>query len=459
MSSGHLREMVTYRRNSRGQLVKQRSIIPTFYEPDPGHSVFSGQVSLYYATKVFVPDGSFLPLWGVIMLLAIIYQALMVPYSIAFSVEDTIETQTIDFICTSIYLLDVLISCNTGFYKNGLLITCRKDIVWRYLRTWLVWDVVSSFPYDWIFHQPFENPSQQSLRAPALVRMVKISRLLRSLRLVRLAKLRTHLVRVRQKLMDSKLAFLFTSCYLLAVMLGIAHWIACGFYYVSVNPETTENWVYDSQMQDSAQFDLYIAAFYWTITTLTTTGYGDIKPINTMEKVYSVVIMLFSAAAFSVIVGKIGSSINMVDQEEQQHREFGLKLTRHLRQAQVPEAVVYRALRYMDYVWVRTIQETRRNRKTLDKRLLKFFSEPLTNEIGEHIYGAIISKVPAFRHFERTFISQLSRTIEMSVFAQDDLIFHCEENSFELYFIEKGEVEIFHQGSEHTFALLKVKDR
>ena len=111
MASGHLRELIQYKRLSTGFLTKRRKIVPAFSEPDPAHSVFSGQSSLYYSAQVFTSDGRFLPTWGVIMITAIMYQALVLPYSMAFSVEDTTATLSIDFICTLIYMLDIVFSC------------------------------------------------------------------------------------------------------------------------------------------------------------------------------------------------------------------------------------------------------------------------------------------------------------------------------------------------------------
>ena len=40
----------------------------------------------------------------------------------------------------------------TGYYKRGHVIMKRGPIIRRYLRTWFLIDLISSFPYSWIFH-------------------------------------------------------------------------------------------------------------------------------------------------------------------------------------------------------------------------------------------------------------------------------------------------------------------
>lgn len=349
MRDGQDRILVLYRRDEKGQWRERRVRVEQEWTADWGHR---DSEDSYLADCVFKPDSAFLPSWGCCMILTIVYQALVVPFMLAFSLEDTLGLVTVDFICTVLYIFDILISCNTAFFNKGMLVTSRTRILCKYMRTWLLWDVLSTFPYDWVLQSPFETDAPRSKTAPSIIRMAKIARLLRALRLVRLAKMRTHLSRVQQKLMDSKLAFLFTSVYLLIATTGLAHWVACGFYYVATMEEGTRSWVFVKGLQDCSVADLYVASLYWTITTLTTTGYGDIVPINPLEKLYGILIMILSAATFSVVIGKIGAAIKKVDGDEQEHKEFMWNLTSYLINAAVPERVVLKAIQYMNYVWV-----------------------------------------------------------------------------------------------------------
>lgn len=50
-----------------------------------------------------------------------------------------------------IFLIDIVFSFNTGFYKKGYLVMKRKDIVINYIKTWFFIDLVASFPYSWFF--------------------------------------------------------------------------------------------------------------------------------------------------------------------------------------------------------------------------------------------------------------------------------------------------------------------
>lgn len=389
--------------------------------------------------------------WGLCMVTVIIYQVVTVPFYLAFDSSDTLVTLSIDFVCTVLYILDVFVTANTAFYKRGMLITDRKEIFRRYAHTWLVVDVFSSFPYSWVLEGPMSTSSNSNLRTPALLKVVKISRLLRTFRLVRITKVRMYLSTLEQKV-SSKISILLTIIYLCVVMTAVAHWAACGFYYMSQTTDDVSTWIYAMDLNESAALDQYVTALYWAITTLTTTGYGDIVPISTNERIYVITIMILSAGVFSYLVGKIGTVISLIERESSDHKDLVMEISRYLKSTEVPLSLTYRALRYIDYKW-----ETRKKRKELDKRLLGEFSEPLKNEISETIFGKILTRVPMMNLFDRNFISQMARSAEPTIFAQDDIIFEMGDTSEFMYFLERGRVEMFDKASKHTFQVLQVR--
>merc|ERR1719261_1812100 len=52
---------------------------------------------------------------------------------------------------------------------------------------------------------------------------------------------------------------------------------------------------------------VYILALYWSVMTLTSVGYGDITPQNSLEYVVAVILMVIVAYVWAYIVGSIVS--------------------------------------------------------------------------------------------------------------------------------------------------------
>ena len=50
-------------------------------------------------------------------------------------------------------------------------------------------------------------------------------------------------------------------------------------------------------------YEKLITVCYYAITTLSTVGYGDLYPINNIEKIVGIFIMLIGVAYFSFIMG------------------------------------------------------------------------------------------------------------------------------------------------------------
>ena len=52
-----------------------------------------------------------------------------------------------------------------------------------------------------------------------------------------------------------------------------------------------------------------MAALYNTITTLSTMGYGDMVPRNTLERIINIFVLVFGATMFSYVVANISDLV------------------------------------------------------------------------------------------------------------------------------------------------------
>jgi hypothetical protein len=60
------------------------------------------------------------------------------------------------------------------------------------------------------------------------------------------------------------------------------------------------------------------------LQTITTVGYGDVNPVNTAERVFVIVAMLFGVFAFSIISGALASLMTSFDEKEgEEHLLYG----------------------------------------------------------------------------------------------------------------------------------------
>lgn len=88
--------------------------------------------------------------------------------------------------------------------------------------------------------------------------------------------------------------------------------IYCG----RINEDNKMNWIYQKGYQDMPEEELYITAFYFTVTTLVTVGYGDITAYSAEEKVLCIFLMLIGVISFSFATGALASVITSHDSKE-----------------------------------------------------------------------------------------------------------------------------------------------
>ncbi|CAG2172941.1 unnamed protein product [Oppiella nova] len=97
----------------------------------------------------------------------------------------------------------------------------------------------------------------------------------------------------------------------------LAHWLACIWYVIAVeeielNPINWDvGWLhqlssklgYETVTNNLTDFSSYITALYFTTSSLTSVGFGNVSANTDAEKVFSILIMLIGALMHAVVFG------------------------------------------------------------------------------------------------------------------------------------------------------------
>jgi hypothetical protein len=82
---------------------------------------------------------------------------------------------------------------------------------------------------------------------------------------------------------------------------------------------------------------LYVTSLYWTITTITTVGYGDIGGSNTLERLFCCIVMLIGVVSFSYVNGVLASIFQSMDSHDAYKKEFMEKFNKINDKYKIPE--------------------------------------------------------------------------------------------------------------------------
>jgi hypothetical protein len=101
------------------------------------------------------------------------------------------------------------------------------------------------------------------------------------------------------------------------VTVFVCHCAACFYYRLAArHPRNrdAETWLGATlpNFREDSLWTRYVTSIYWSITTLTTVGYGDLHPVNKGEMVYDIFFMLMNLALTAYIIGNMTNLITQL---------------------------------------------------------------------------------------------------------------------------------------------------
>lgn len=106
------------------------------------------------------------------------------------------------------------------------------------------------------------------------------------------------------------------------VTLFLVHCAGCLYYLLADRyPHEGKTWIgaMNPNFRETSLWVRYISAIYWSITTMTTVGYGDLHANNTLEMIFIIFYMLFNLSLTAYLIGNM---TNLVVEGTRRTMEF-----------------------------------------------------------------------------------------------------------------------------------------
>ena len=295
-----------------------------------------------------------------------------------------------------------------------------------YVNRWFTIDLLAAIPFDLLAEAPGVDGGSAStvLRYLALLRVLRVARVFVLQREWRL----------RTSFNPAVLRLAFFAFWIAL----LAHWIACGWIAI------------DGFESGPADLPPYQSALYWTITTLTTVGYGDITPIGQGQTAYTMVTMALGAAMYGYIIGNVASLLANIDVVRARHLGRIETINNFMRDRGVPRELQARIRDYYNYQW-----ESRTGQQA---EMLEDLQKPLRVDVAMHLNRNILRKVPLFEDASEGFVRELVLNLEPMVFVPGQALMRRGEVGRQLFFINRGSVEVLGQDDVEVIATLTDGD-
>uniref|UniRef100_A0A8R7TU49 Potassium channel n=1 Tax=Triticum urartu TaxID=4572 RepID=A0A8R7TU49_TRIUA len=259
---------------------------------------------------IISPYDSRYRIWETFLLVLVVYSAWIYPFELAFLRHLSWKLFLVENIVNSFFAIDIVLTFFLAYldHKSYLLVDNPKRIAARYLSSWFILDVCSTIPY-----QPFGLLFNKHGNGLAY-------RTLNMLRLWRLRRLSALFARLEK---DIRLNYYWIRCTkLISVTLFAIHCSGCFIYLIAdTYPDPSRTWIGAAipNYRSESLWIRYVTAIYWSITTLTTTGYGDLHAENPREMSFCICFMLFNLGLTAYLIGNM---TNLVVQGSCRTRNF-----------------------------------------------------------------------------------------------------------------------------------------
>uniref|UniRef100_A0A8D2ZFN3 Potassium channel, voltage gated eag related subfamily H, member 7 n=1 Tax=Scophthalmus maximus TaxID=52904 RepID=A0A8D2ZFN3_SCOMX len=387
----------------------------------------------------------FKAVWDWLILLLVIYTAIFTPYSAAFLLNDIEEQRrrecgyscsplnVVDLIVDIMFIVDILINFRTTYVNaNEEVVSHPAKIAIHYFKGWFLIDMVAAIPFDLLI---FGSGSDETT---TLIGLLKTARLLR-------------LVRVARKLDRYSEYGAAVLMLLMCIFALIAHWLACIWYAIgnvekpylehkigwldNLGVSIGKKYNYSDPSSGPSIKDKYVTALYFTFSSLTSVGFGNVSPNTNSEKIFSICVMLIGSLMYASIFGNVSAIIQRLYSGTARYHLQMLRVKEFIRFHQIPNPLRQRLEEYFQHAWTYT--------NGIDMNMvLKGFPECLQADICLHLNKSLLQDCKAFRGATKGCLRALAMRFKTTHAPPGDTLVHSGDVLTALYFVSRGSIEI-----------------
>ncbi|XP_010855050.1 PREDICTED: potassium voltage-gated channel subfamily H member 8 [Bison bison bison] len=424
--SGHLQRREKNKLKINNNVFVDKPAFPEYKVSDAKKSKF---ILLHFST--------FKAGWDWLILLATFYVAVTVPYNVCFIGNDDLSTTrstTVSDIAVEIlFIIDIILNFRTTYVsKSGQVIFEARSICIHYVTTWFIIDLIAALPFDLLY--------AFNVTVVSLVHLLKTVRLLRLLRLL-------------QKLDRYSQHSTIVLTLLMSMFALLAHWMAC-IWYVIGKMEREDNsllkwevgWLHELGKRLESPYygnntlggpsirSAYIAALYFTLSSLTSVGFGNVSANTDAEKIFSICTMLIGALMHALVFGNVTAIIQRMYSRWSLYHTRTKDLKDFIRVHHLPQQLKQRMLEYFQTTWSV-------NNGIDSNELLKDFPDELRSDITMHLNKEIL-QLSLFECASRGCLRSLSLHIKTSFCAPGEYLLRQGDALQAIYFVCSGSMEV-----------------
>uniref|UniRef100_A0A7N0U6V9 Potassium channel n=1 Tax=Kalanchoe fedtschenkoi TaxID=63787 RepID=A0A7N0U6V9_KALFE len=379
--------------------------------------------------------------WEAYLVILVLYTAWVSPFEFGFLSKPEGPLAIMDNIVNGFFAIDIFLTFSVAFIdkKTYVLVSDRKQIAWRYVSSWFIFDVISTIPSELA-----AKISSSSLPSYGLFNMLRLWRLRRvSALFSRLEK-------------DTHFNYFWVRCAkLICVTIFAVHCAGCFYYLLAAHyPVPEKTWIGAAipDFHTRSIWTRYVTSIYWSITTLTTVGYGDLHAQNTREMIFAVFYMLFNLGLTAYLIGNMTNLVVHGTSRTRKFRDTIQAATSFARRNQLPP-------RLQDQMKAHLSLKFRTNSEGLQQQeTLEALPKAIRSSISHFLFYSLVDKVYLFDGVSNDLLFQLVSEMKPEYFPPKEDVILQNEAPTDFYILVNGAVDLVDSKTDKTVGEAKTGD-
>ncbi|XVF88435.1 hypothetical protein PTKIN_Ptkin19aG0050900 [Pterospermum kingtungense] len=382
--------------------------------------------------------------WETFLVILVVYTAWVSPFEFGFLEKPMSLLAVTDNVVNGFFALDIVLTFFVAYLDKTsyLLIDDHKKIAWKYGSSWLAFDIISTIPSELA-----RKISPKPFRQYGLFNMLRLWRLRRvSALFSRLEK-------------DKNYNYFWLRCAkLICVTLFAVHCAGCFYYLIAARyHDPGRTWIGESLGKNFLEQSLsirYVTSIYWSITTLTTVGYGDLHPVNTGEMIFDIFYMLFNLGLTAYLIGNMTNLVVHGTSRTRKFRDTIQAASSFAHRNQLPHRLQDQMLAHLCLKF-RTDSEGLQQQETLDS-----LPKAIRSSISHYLFYSLMDNVYLFRGVSHDLLFQLVAEMKAEYFPPKEDVILQNEAPTDFYILVTGAVDllVLKNGAEQVVGEAKTGD-
>ena len=256
-----------------------------------------------------------------------IYNPIQITMSKCFCINEHIFLKIILCFIDMIFIFDFFVCFLRAFYNYDYkLIKNPRLILKKYLTGNFFFDFLQALPFNILITYLCKNKDKYKPDGPfclyngingiyVTIKLCSIIKIMKVLKILNKKKNKAY--KWLREIDNSFYERLFSVFFFTFLILACTNLFIC--LHIFIGLQSYPNWLVSMGIQDSGFYNIYIAALYGIIETLTTVGYGDVTCDAFTEICFQIILLSVGIVAYSWLITTVGNYVKNESKAEIKH--------------------------------------------------------------------------------------------------------------------------------------------